>query len=108
MSLNHVLLSVLLAAVLPSALADTLRCAGGLVHTGDVKQIARAKCGEPASQDRYEVTDDTQAQRQDASAPRDVVVKDVWVYDFGRDKLGAQLTFVNGKLKQIDTLGYGH
>ncbi|WP_035054741.1 DUF2845 domain-containing protein [Andreprevotia chitinilytica] len=104
-------IGLLLVIVAPSVLADTLRCSGGVVDTDDLKYTVRAKCGEPASLERYSAPEFGAAywweRRKSELDPADIGIREVWVYDFGPNKLGARLTFINGQLTQIETLGYG-
>jgi hypothetical protein len=66
-------------------LADqsTLRCAGGIVATGDPDRAVVQKCGEPL---------DTQY-KQD--------VGPVWIYHIGQSKFMYYLAFQNGRLQRI-------
>ena len=66
-------------------LADqsTLRCAGGVVATGDSDRAVRQKCGQPI---------DVQS-KQDFGP--------IWIYNFGQSKFMYYLAFQFGKLQRI-------
>lgn len=66
-------------------LADqsTLRCAGGVVATGDSDRAVRQKCGQPR---------DVQS-KQDFGP--------IWIYNFGQSKFMYYLAFQFGKLQRI-------
>lgn len=115
-----VVFHVALIAVASEARADGMRCGRRLVSTGDSLYRVRSVCGEPADAQRRVVTmterrrvrvpcgrDEAEArcERTEAYA-RDVVV-DEWTYDFGAQRFIRHLTFLDGRLEQVATGGYG-
>ncbi len=62
---------------------STLRCAGGIVATGDSTRTVAQKCGEPL----------------DVQALQDV--GPVWIYNIGQSKFMYYLAFQNGRLQRI-------
>ena len=102
---------VLLALSSPS-LADGLRCGSKLVTDGDTIDQVRALCGAPVNIERRDIL-------QQPSIVRDgrviflgdeavLVPVELWTYNFGPNKLMRRLRFVDGRLEQIETLGYGY
>ncbi|CAB1062634.1 hypothetical protein D1BOALGB6SA_7414 [Olavius sp. associated proteobacterium Delta 1] len=95
MTRNTISLGVVLAILLAAPrilyavdiynLADqsTLRCAGGIVATGDSDRAVLQKCGDPL---------DVQS-KQDVGR--------VWIYNIGQSKFMYYLAFQNGKLQRI-------
>ena len=75
----------ILYAIDISNLADqsSLRCAGGIVATGDSDRVVMDKCGEPLDMQRI----------QD--------VGPVWIYHIGQSKFMYYMAFQNGRLQRI-------
>lgn len=93
--------------------ALALSCSQRIVDRGDSSVYVRSVCGEPAG-----MTTRTESRSQFVYGPTydgtvggssiTVTVQiDVWVYDFGRTRFMEELTFENGVLRNIRTLGYG-
>lgn len=76
--------------------ADGMRCEGGLVDRGALKLEVLAACGEPAHRERW---------FQGQQAPFSPV--EVWTYNFGPNQFLRRLHFREGRLRQIETDGYG-
>jgi hypothetical protein len=110
------------------ALADSMRCGNRLVASGDHPGEVLAKCGAPFYEERktiyrsgtpryqpnwadsYRWRHDNPAGGQELSFHNRSVVEvpvDVWVYNFGRSAFMKEVTFVDGKLTTIRSLGYG-
>lgn len=103
---------VVLLALSSPCLADGLRCGSKLVTDGDTTDQVRALCGAPISVERRDIL-------QRPSTVRDgrviflgdeavLVPVELWTYNFGPNKLMRRLRFVDGKLEEIETLGYGY
>ena len=76
--------------------ADGMRCEGGLIDRGALKLEVLAACGEPAHRERW---------FQGQQAPFSPV--EVWTYNFGPNQFLRRLHFREGRLRQIETDGYG-
>src|SRR3546814_44239 len=82
-----------------------MRCSGRIVDSGDYAVQVRERCGEP-----YWVSEFSTILVYGAYGPveqRAVQEVQDWYYNFGSSKLVQRLTFVDGRLQQIDSLGYG-
>ena len=102
------------AALFDAADARALSCQRRIVTRGDSVAKVVHLCGEPASRvDRNVMRSQTIAQRDVAGA---VVYSTIsvsvnvstWVYDFGPLRLMQELTFEDGTLVNLRTLGHGH
>lgn len=94
-----------MALLLAACNAAALRCNGRVVETGDYDFQVRERCGEP-----YWISDDSTLLVADAYGPvlhRAVQQVQDWYYNFGSSSLVQRLVFVDGRLQQIDSLGYG-
>jgi hypothetical protein len=97
----------LAALFLTSAPAGTLVCGTRVISEGSSSAEVLARCGEPAQIDRSSVlhgftTPDT--------APSGVLIEvhvEVWLYNFGPDKLMQRIRFEDGTVVRIESLGYG-
>lgn len=78
---------------------DTLRCGSRLVSTGMIAAKVEALCGKPSYRhvEGYEL-------------PRNRGYDDgteIWVYNFGPNRLMQRLKFRDGRLRDIQSAGYG-
>jgi hypothetical protein len=92
--------------------AAGFRCGSYAIDTGDSLESVRQKCGTPAEVKRQDIL-------QQPSFVRDgkryffgeqlvQVPVEIWLYNFGPNKLMRRLRFVDGVLENIETLGYGY
>lgn len=112
------------------ATADSLRCGRALVSDGDHPGKVLLECGEPlykehktiyrsglpnrypgwsgsgGFQQRYETLTEREIALHNRSTVE--VPVEVWVYNFGRSALMKEITFVDGRLTEIKSLGYGN
>ncbi len=102
--------AALVAAALsaaPDARADSLRCAGGIVATGDSKLDLLGKCGPPALEDGATV--ERAAVDVNGTVGRRVVAPvEIWTYDLGRNRFTQLVRIVKGKIVSIERGGYGY
>lgn len=109
--------------------ADALRCGSAVVSEGDYQDEVLQKCGEPAYVDTHVVYEtfyvDPEGRYRvplspDALPPEhhqyplgylrkvtQPVYIEEWTYNFGSHRLKYYLRFVDGKLREIKTRGYG-
>ena len=113
--------TILLASAAVLFLAQNsfaFRCEGGIISGGDFIDIAIVKCGEPTARRvvKEEVTGsfgDTstiQGQGQvirEGTITKTVEQTEVLTYNCGDGRLIHLLTFQGGKLKKVETAGYG-
>jgi hypothetical protein len=100
-----------------------LRCGQALVDIGSYKDDVVAKCGEPESIETHieirGVTDRLGVRTSPSSPETSInfgqqhyreieVVVDEWIYNFGSRRFQKSLRFENGRLTEINDLGYGH
>ena len=86
--------------------AQALDCGTSLAVAGDPETRVRDVCGEPSS-----AASRVETRMQGGANGWPVVwvsVRiDVWIYDFGPQRFMEELTFENGVLRQLRTLGRG-
>ncbi len=108
-----VLLIILILSI--PTIASALRCGTSLVLKGDRKIEVLKDCGEPDFIEKWEVetvthiTGEKDEIREDLIIGREInigksnlVRLEEWTYNFGSTRFIQYLTFVNGKLKQIE------
>lgn len=93
--------------------ADSMRCGSQLVSHGDSRAEVRAKCGEPSDVETRTVVRKSgfEVNRRRFEYNQDTYVEipiEVWTYNFGPYKLMRQIQFVNGRIEEITTMGYGY
>ena len=112
------------------AAADSLRCGSALVSNGDHPGKVLLECGEPLYKEhktiyrsgipnRYPTWQGnvgTLQQQSETLSARELawhnrstveVPVEVWVYNFGPSALMKEVTFVDGRLTAVKSLGYG-
>jgi hypothetical protein len=91
--------------------AWALRCGNRLVSFGEIQNVVLYKCGAPDTTERrvtYRVEPDYDAFGVPRTAVYIPVVIDVWVYNFGPRRFMQELSFEDGRLINIQSLGYGY
>jgi hypothetical protein len=88
--LKSSLVAVILAVLPKLVLADPMRCGSELITAGTSQAKVAALCGEPV-----------QVAVSDAD-------EEIWVYNFGPNKLMQRIWFRNGVVAGIDSIGYGY
>jgi hypothetical protein len=103
--------AILLALALPAA-ADGMRCGSKLMTTGDPRSKVRQFCGEPTDiQTRSILRRPTFNFGGRILSYGDGYVEipvEIWTYNFGPYKLMREIRFVDGRIENIETLGYGY
>jgi Protein of unknown function (DUF2845) len=99
--LKSSLVVVILALPPTLALGQSIRCGSTLVTKGTSQAKVAAECGQPAQVVRPAVSDRVEPGVSD-------VEEEIWVYNFGPNKLMQRIRFRNGVVADIDSLGYGY
>ena len=112
MRLHVLVATLLLAGFATTAKADALRCGSRLVTFGDTRAAVRNICGEPTDiQTRSILRRPTYDLNGRVIYYGDGYVEipvEVWIYNFGPYKLMRQIRFVDGRVDEIETMGYGY
>lgn len=92
------------------ALADSLRCDGGLVGLGDSKLDLLGKCGRPALAEQRTVERGGAVFDGDHGAVSQVAIVPVetWTYDFGPRRFVQHVTLEAGRVSAVERGGYGY
>ena len=106
----------LLAAVLTLGIATpveaAMRCGNKLISEGDTRGALLTRCGEPAEVTRNVALRPPiiwEGGRPWRVPGGDIEVQiEIWIYNFGSTQLMRRVTLEDGRVKQIDTLGYGY
>lgn len=102
---------LLLACLGAAAPAHALRCGTGVVSEGDSTFELLHTCGEPTMTERterpipYQVYDGFLG---DYVTVYDSVPVDIWTYNFGPRRFVQRITIEAGRIKRIESLGYGY
>jgi hypothetical protein len=110
MKATPLVLVLALAAAAPAY--ASFRCGSKLVNEGDTRGQVIAKCGEPTEVDRRTVLREPivwvggRAYRSSIGLAE--VPVEFWIYNLGPSKLMRRLVFEDGKVVDIETLGYGY
>ncbi len=102
----------LLAVTLAATPAHAFRCGSRLVSEGDSRAEVRAKCGQPADIDHRAVWRQPvvwlHGRPYHLGHDQIEVPIETWVYNLGPNKLMRRLRFEDGRVVEIETLGYGY
>ena len=105
-------LAALLLALAAPASADGLRCGSKLITDGDPRSKVRQFCGEPTDVQTRSIL-----RRPYFNVGGRVysygdgyveIPVEIWTYNFGPYKLMREIRFVDGRVEEIQTLGYGY
>jgi hypothetical protein len=105
-----------LLAAAPPAAADSIRCAGGIVSTGDSKLDLLAKCGPATLVDRVEARR-SQVVTSGSAAPAALAAGalaasseavETWTYDLGPSQFVRLVTIERGRVVRVETAGHGY
>jgi hypothetical protein len=108
-AMRPLLTLLLCVAIAPPALA--LRCGTGVVSEGDSTFELLTTCGEPTLREQterrvaYRIYDRFQGRYITAY---DSVPVQIWTYNFGPRRFVQRITIEDGRIKRIESLGYGH
>jgi Protein of unknown function (DUF2845) len=106
------LAALLLAGLILATPAQAFRCGSRIITEGDTRAEVRAKCGEPVDVDRRSVWRRPvvwlHGRPYFASSDQVEIPIESWVYNLGPQKLMRRLRFEDGRVVQIETLGYGY
>jgi hypothetical protein len=104
--------ALLMLSVTTSAHADAMRCGNRLVTFGDTRAAVRSICGEPADIQTRSIlrrpTYDLNGRTVYFGDGYVEIPVEIWVYNFGPYKLMRQIRFVDGRVDEIETTGYGY
>jgi hypothetical protein len=93
---------VVILTLLPTlALGQSIRCGSELITRGTSQAKVAALCGQPTQVVRPAVSNGVEPGVSD-------VEEEIWVYNFGPNKLMQRIQFRNGIVANIDSVEYGY
>jgi hypothetical protein len=110
-SMKSWLLLAALACIPGLAGAQTFRCSDRIISTGATRAEVAGLCGNPAQVEHKTIYNNASADlgRSTLVAGTTVEIQlELWIYNFGPDKLMQRVRFEDGIVTQIDSLGYGY
>lgn len=99
-----------LASLGDASVAHALHCGTTLVAAGDAMARVRANCGSPTTAVSRTEVRTTSGNTYGVSPGAVIAVTvqiDQWTYDFGRLRLMEEITFENGVVRSMRSIGYG-
>jgi hypothetical protein len=102
---------LLCCCLILAAPAYALRCGSGIVDTGDTTLKLVRLCGQPTLKEQQERRVLTRSYDQLRGVYFDdylTVPYEIWTYNFGPQRFVQRITIENGKIKQIESSGYGY
>jgi hypothetical protein len=105
-------LAALLLALAAPASADGLRCGSKLITDGDPRSKVRQFCGEPTDVQTRSILRrpyfNVGGRTYSYGDGYVEIPVEIWTYNFGPYKLMREIRFVDGRVEEIQTLGYGY
>ncbi|GAW68786.1 hypothetical protein GPEL0_01f5277 [Geoanaerobacter pelophilus] len=103
------MLSLLVAAPAWGTENPTMICPSGIASIGDYQAEVLGKCGEPAvkaqrEERRFEKVREGGREKTLSTT----VTVDEWTFNFGPREFMQLVLFENGRVKRIESLGYGY
>jgi hypothetical protein len=95
------LVAVILALIPTLALGQSMRCGSKLITEGISQVKVAALCGQPAQVVHPPAYDVVMPGASD-------VEDEIWIYNFGPNKLMQRIRFRNGIVANIGSVGYGY
>jgi len=85
--------------------ADSMRCQGKIVSTGNTSTKVLLTCGEPLSKEVVEIkkTKDSDSANKSRKTEESKIFVEKWTYGLGKGRLLQILTFQEGVLIKIET-----
>jgi len=103
-------MAAVVACVPALAMAQSLRCDDKIISEGTTRAKVAALCGEPTQVDQkslyYPVA--STGHRSDLTPATVEFQVEVWVYNFGPDRLMQRIRFEDGLVVRIESIGYGY
>ncbi len=105
-------LTLALLAGLPAlASGQSLRCSDRIISTGSTRAEVAGLCGDPAQVEHKTIYNNVSAAagRQSslvAGTTLEIQVE-LWIYNFGPDRLMQRIRFEDGVVVSIQSMGYG-
>src|ERR1700736_2564858 len=111
--MKRLILVVILASISWDASAQAMECGNKLITRGDSIAKVATLCGNPAQVDRTSIVQSTSAsfvngQWVQSGGGQVEIPVEIWLYNFGPDKLMQQIRFEDGRVVKIETLDYGY
>jgi hypothetical protein len=101
---------VVLACLPALAIAQSFRCSDRIISTGATRAEVSGLCGDPAQVEHKTIYNNVSAAVGQSSAVAGSTVEvqvELWIYNFGPNKLMQRVRFEDGIVVHIDSLGYG-
>ena len=103
------LMATVVACIPALSMAQSLRCDGKIISQGSIRAQVAALCGDPAQVVQKSVYYRPLASVDYRANPITVEVQvEVWIYNFGPDRLMQRIRFEDGLVVRIESLGYGY
>jgi hypothetical protein len=109
--MNKWLMVAVVACVPALAMAQSLRCDRKIISQGASRAEVTAFCGDPVQVDQksvyYPISSVTH-RANSITGPAVEIQVEVWIYNFGPNKLMQRIQFEDGVVVRIESLGYGY
>ena len=102
-------LSLLVLAWMPAvAVSETLRCSDKIINEGSTRLEVSSLCGDPAQIEHKTIYNGVSAPASNVLVDTTTEVHvELWIYNFGPNRLMQRIWLQDGVVIRIESLGYG-
>lgn len=106
--MNRWLVLVVLVWMPLLAFGQSLRCSDKIISEGSTRLDVERLCGEPAQVEHKTIYNDVSAGGPDVRTGLTVEVHvEMWIYNFGPNRLMQRIWLQDGVVLRIESMGYG-
>jgi hypothetical protein len=99
---------LLLAGMPALALGQSLRCSDKIIGEGSTRLEVSSLCGDPAQVEHKTIYKDVSAGVTGVSVGTTTEIQvELWIYNFGPDRLMQRIWLEDGVVIRIESMGYG-
>jgi len=102
-------ISFLVLAWVPAfALSQSLRCSDKIIGEGSTRLEVSSLCGDPAQVEHKTIYKDVSTAAPGVSVGTTTEIQvELWIYNFGPDRLMQRIWLEDGVVIRIESMGYG-
>lgn len=106
--MNKWLALVVLAFMPALAFGQSVRCSNKIISEGSTRLDVQRLCGEPAQVEQKTIYNDVSAGQSNVRTGSTTEVHlEMWVYNFGPNRLMQRIWLQDGVVVRIESMGYG-
>lgn len=106
--MNRWLSLALLICTPTLAVSQSLRCSDKIISAGSTRAAVASLCGDPTQVEHKTIYNDVSGAASNVIATTTAAVEfEMWVYNFGPNRLMQRIWLQDGVVVRIESMGYG-